>query len=75
MKKQQFVGKLLSRDEQVKIQGGIDDCTYYIGCFPPWGGETWYEVPNKFGNANEVCEFAYGDGATGIWESVCVSDI
>jgi hypothetical protein len=75
MKKQQFVGRLLSRNEQLNIQGGAADCTYYLGCFPLCGGEEWFEVPSKSGGATETCESVYGDGATGIWESVCVLDI
>lgn len=74
MKKNQFVGKVLSRQEQKKINGGLADCGYRLCCTTPNGSECWNRSSIS-GGASGVCQGiypAYGGAVSGVWEVTCV---
>lgn len=75
MKQNQFVGKLLSREAQKKITGGLaGDCSYRLCCTTPNGSECWNRSGMN-GGASSVCQGiypAYGGAVSGVWEQTCV---
>jgi hypothetical protein len=76
MKKNQFVGKMLSREDQKTIKGGMmaADCSHELCCTTPGGFECWNRSGIS-GGASAVCQGiypAYGGAVSGNWYSVCV---
>ena len=73
MKKNQFQGKLLSREQQKSIKGGMGDCSHELCCTTPGGFECWRRSSIS-GDASSVCQGiypAYGGNVSGNWFSVC----
>jgi hypothetical protein len=75
MKKSQLMGKLLSREQQKKVNGGVGgDCSYTLHCTTPNGSQNWNRSGIS-GDANSVCQGiypAYGGAVSGNWERTCV---
>ncbi len=74
MKKNQFQGKLLSKEQQKSVKGGIGgDCSYRLCCTTPNGTECWNRSSMN-GGAGSVCQGiypAYGGNVSGVWEETC----
>lgn len=73
MKKNQFHGKLLSREQQKKINGGLAGCTLRLLCMTSSGGDFW-NMSAVTGNPTTACQnlwSGYGSNVHGSWELDC----
>lgn len=73
MMKKTIPGKLLSREQQKKINGGLAGCTLRLLCMTPSGGDFW-NMNAVSGNATAACHnlwSGYGGNVHGSWELDC----